>query len=358
MIPVCSPSFSVDDAAIVAECVRTGWVGSGHYVSEFEQTWAKYCDRRYGVAVSNGTVALELAIKSLHLRPGKKVILPTFTIVSCALAVIRNGLVPVFVDSDINTFCIDTQKVEKIIDEDTVAIMVVHMYGHPADMAKILDIANRYGLRVIEDAAEAHGATYDGKVCGSFGDVSTFSFYSNKIISTGEGGMILTDDPTIATFCEEHRNLCFGKDEKRFEHTDMGHNFRMTNIQAAIGCSQIKRIGEFLAAKRHAAAYYRKELLNTPLVHQVELPNVQAAHWMHAVLADEKEQLVSHLKDDGIETRPFFFPLNKLPSFCDGATLLVADTISKNGFYLPSGVDLTDQELDRVVSSIRGFYGI
>lgn len=358
MIPVCAPSFSADDQAIVSECIQTGWVGSGKYVSLFEKSWASYCDRKYGIAVSNGTVALELAIKSLRLPLGKKVILPAFTIVSCALAVVRNGLVPVFVDADINTFCIDAQKIEKVIDDDTVAILVVHMYGHPAEMSTICEIAKRRGLRLIEDAAEAHGATYQGQRCGSFGDVSTFSFYSNKIISTGEGGMILTDDPTIAGFCEDHRNLCFGLGENRFIHTDTGHNYRLTNIQAAIGYSQIKRIGEFLAAKRHAAAYYRKELLNTPLVHQVELPNVQAVHWMHAVLADDKEQLVSHLKDDGIETRPFFFPLNKLPSFSDGATLPVADTISKNGFYLPSGVDLTDQELDRVVSSIRGFYGI
>jgi perosamine synthetase len=248
MIPVNEPLLGDRELEYVTECVRTGWVSSaGRFIEEFEQKWAAYCARKYGVAVSNGTAALQLAVATLGFRLGDEVIMPTFTIISCSLAAVYAGGVPVLVDSDPRSWTMDVNQIARKITPRTKAIMPVHIYGHPADMDPILELADCNGLAVIEDAAEAHGAEYlvgrDGREpvwhrCGSFGILSCFSFYANKLITTGEGGMVLTDDVELADKARSLRNLCF-QPGRRFYHDELGFNFRITNLQAALGLSQL-----------------------------------------------------------------------------------------------------------------------
>src|SRR4051812_20445575 len=241
MIPVNEPALDERDLELVADCVRSGWVSSaGKYIEAFEEGWARYCGRKYGVAVSNGTTALQIAARCAGFGPGDEVIMPTFTIVSCALAVVETGAVPVLVDSEPRTWCMDVDQVAAKITPRTKGIMPVHIYGHPVDMDPVMDLAQRHGLTVIEDAAEAHGAEYQSgrgtaraswRTCGSFGAMSTFSFYANKLITTGEGGMVVTDDPAMAEAARSARNLCFVR-ERRFFHRELGYNYRLTNVQA------------------------------------------------------------------------------------------------------------------------------
>ena len=241
-IPVNEPALDENAFKYVEECLKTGWISSsGKFIQAFEQKWAQYCGMDYGVAVCNGTAALEAAMACLDLQPGDEVILPTFTIISCALAVIEAGATPVLVDSNPRTWCMDVQQAAEKISPRTRAIMPVHIYGHPVEMQPILELAEKHGLSIIEDAAEAHGAEYKGRKAGSFGDMSCFSFYANKIITTGEGGMVLTKSAALAERLRSQRNLCF-REDRRFFHTELGHNYRMTNIQAAIGISQLETI--------------------------------------------------------------------------------------------------------------------
>ena len=278
MIPVNEPQLGERELEYISECVRTGWVSSGgRFIHEFEEGWAAYCGRRYGIAVSNGTAALQLAVACLGLKPGDEVILPTFTIISCALAVIYNGGVPVVVDSEPRTWCLDAHQVEEKITSRTRAIMPAHIYGHPVDMDPLLDLAERYGLAIIEDAAEAHGAEYlcqrdtpdpVWRRCGSFGTMSCFSFYANKLITTGEGGMVLTDDPQLAEKARSMRNLCFQSD-RRFYHEALGYNFRLTNLQAALGLAQLERMDQIVAHKRWIGHEYTRHLRD---ITNLELP--------------------------------------------------------------------------------------
>ncbi len=360
MIPVCAPHVAALEAEYLADCVKSGWIGAGPYIERFEREWAAYCGRSHGMAVTNGTVALELAIKSLGLPAGKKVILPSFTIISCALAVIKNDLIPVFVDVDPSTFCIDPDEVIKTIDSDTVAMLVVHMYGHPAPMDELMAIADQHGLRVIEDAAEAHGATYKGRRCGSFGDVSCFSFYSNKIISTGEGGMVLCDDDVTAERVRSYRNLCFGVGADRFVHTGLGGNSRMTNLQAAIGCAQVSQIDQFLINKTEMARIYDAGLEPMPVVRPTTRESCHPVYWMYGILAQNARQLARSLGDAGIDTRPFFFPLHMQPVLAKyyERPLPVTERISEFGLYLPSSIDISVVEQEAVISAIGRFYGI
>ena len=360
MIPVCAPHVSDLEQQYLVDCVKSGWIGAGPYIDRFESEWSAYCGRTHGMAVTNGTVALELAIKSLNIPAGKKVLLPSFTIISCALAVIKNDLIPVFIDVDPSTFCIDPEDVERSVDADTAAMIIVHMYGHPAPMDDLLSISERHQLLIIEDAAEAHGATYKGRVCGSFGDVSCFSFYSNKIISTGEGGMVLTDDPTIADRVKSYRNLCFGMGADRFIHTGLGGNSRMTNMQAAIGCAQVSQINEFLVAKRRMASVYDNGLDGLPVVRPSTRDGCDPVYWMYSILAQNSKLLAGALLKDGIDTRPFFYPLHMQPVLAQYATrsLPVAERISEFGLYLPSSIDISVEDQNVVVSAIRRFYGV
>jgi perosamine synthetase len=372
MIPVNEPRLGERELEYISECVRTGWVSSGgRFINEFEERWAAYCGRRYGIAVSNGTAALQLAVACLGLEPGDEVILPTFTIISCALAVIYNGGVPVVVDSEPRTWCLDVHQVEKKITHRTRAIMPVHIYGHPVDMDPLLDLAERYGLAIIEDAAEAHGAEYlstrngsesGWRRCGSFGTLSCFSFYANKLITTGEGGMVLTDDPQLAEKARSMRNLCFQSD-RRFYHEALGYNFRLTNLQAALGLAQLERMDQIVAHKRWMGQEYTRRLRDiTNLELPVEEQWARSVYWMYgAVLCEEVDmdasELGRRLRDHGVETRPFFLGMHEQPAFHLRGLFLgerypVAERLARRGLYLPSGSALTEDQLEHVCEAV------
>ncbi len=373
MIPVNDPILGEREQEYVLECVRTGWISSaGKFIDEFEKRWAEYCGRRYGIAVSNGTVALQLAVACLGLRPGDEVIMPTFTIISCALAVVCSGGVPVLVDSDPRTWCMDVDQVKDKITERTRAVMPVHIYGHPVDMDPLLDLAERHGLALIEDAAEAHGAEYlmrgNGsqsrwRRCGSFGDVSCFSFYANKLITTGEGGMVLTDDPKLAERVRSQRNLCF-QTGRRFYHEELGFNFRLTNLQAAVGLGQLERIDEIVARKRWMGAEYTRRLKDIKgLQLPTEEPWAHNVYWMYGVVLSEEvgmdaTQLALRLQERGVETRPFFWGMHEQPIFHKQGLFVnehypIAERLARRGLYLPSGLALTNDQLTRVCDEVH-----
>ena len=368
MIPVNEPLLGDRELEYVTECIRTGWISSaGHFIEEFEQKWAAYCGMKYGVAVSNGTTALQVAVGCIGLEPGDEVIMPTFTIISCALAVLYNGGVPVLVDCDPCTWCMDVSQTEARITPRTRAIMPVHIYGHPADMDLISELARRHGLVVIEDAAEAHGAEYKGRKCGGLGDISCFSFYANKIITTGEGGMVLTNDAGYAEKARSLRNLCFRK-ERRFYHTELGHNFRLTNLQAAVGLAQLERIDELLARKRWMGQAYMERLRGIPgLQLPPEEPWAKNVYWMYGVVLDEDrgmdaEQFGRRLADEGVMTRPFFLGMHEQPVLKErglfhGQCYPVAERIARQGLYLPSGLALTEPQLHQVCAALRRVLG-
>jgi len=363
MIPVNEPLLNEQALKYVEECVRTGWISSeGRFIQEFEEKWAVYCGMNHGVAVSNGTTALAVAVACLGLEPDDEVIMPTFTIISCALAVIEAGARPVLVDSDPRTWCMDVSQIEGRITRRTRAIMPVHMYGHPVDMDPILELARQHKLFVVEDAAEAHGAEYKGQKVGGMGDLSCFSFYANKIITTGEGGMVLTKREDHAERIRSMRNMCFRKD-RRFYHTELGHNYRLSNLQAAVGVAQVEQMEEHLRRKRWMGKAYTERLSKMP---QIALPVEEAwaknVYWMYGlVLADEVEydaaEFAQRLRKRGIETRPFFLGMHEQPVFLDcgmfkGERYPVAERIARRGLYLPSGLTLTEEQLSRVCDAV------
>lgn len=386
MIPVNEPLLGDRELEYVTECIRTGWISSaGRFIKEFEKKWAAYCGMKYGVAVSNGTTALQVAVGCLDLQPGDEVILPTFTIISCALAVIYNGGVPVLVDCDPRTWCMDVSQIEAKITPRTRAIMPVHIYGHPVDMDPVLELARKYDLVVIEDAAEAHGAEYlprvitnneneeaiengtipRGKKCGSLGDISCFSFYANKIITTGEGGMVLTNNLEYAEKARSLRNLCFQR-ERRFYHTELGYNFRLTNLQAAVGLAQLERIDELVARKRWMGQAYTERLQSVPgLQLPVEEPWAKNVYWMYGVVLDENTgmnatEFAQRLWEQGVDTRPFFLGMHEQPVFLrhglfKGEQYPVAERLARQGLYLPSGLTLTEEQIvavSKVIESV------
>jgi perosamine synthetase len=368
VIPVNEPIIGAAERAYVAEALETGWISSsGRFIDEFESGFAHYCGRRHGVAVANGTVALQLAVACLGLEPGDEIIMPSFTIVSCALAALYNGAVPVLVDADPETWCMDTAQVEAKITARTKAIMPVHIYGHPVDMDAIDGIARRHGLFVVEDAAEAHGATWGGRRCGSFGDMSCFSFYANKIVTTGEGGMVLTDDDDLAALARSKRNLCFGE-SRRFVHEGLGYNFRMTNLQAAVGVGQLERIEEVLARKGQVAARYSAGLAGLPLALPIERPRAANVYWMYGVVLDDGVEFdaatfAARLAERGVQTRPFFVGMHEQPVFrtrglFSGERYPVTERISARGLYMPSGQAITDGQVDEVISAVRDVFDV
>jgi len=372
MIPVNEPLLGARELELVGEAVRTGWVSStGRFIGEFEERWASYCGRRHGVAVANGTMALELAIASLDLEPGDEVIVPTFTIVSCASAVVLAGGTPVLVDADPHTWCLDPAQVADRITPRTRALMPVHIYGHPCDMDPLLELADRHGLMVVEDAAEAHGAEYltgrggaspRWRRCGSFGTLSCFSFYANKLVTTGEGGMVLTDDARLADRLRGLRNLCF-QTRRRFFHEDLGRNARLTNLQAALGVAQLERLEATIARKRHVGHAYREQLVGLPLETAPELDWARSVFWMNGVVLDDgvafdAAGLAVRLAERGVETRPFFLGMHEQPAFhrrglFAGERYPVAERLARRGLYLPSGVALSDAQLEAVCAAVR-----
>ena len=371
-IPVSEPRITETEMASVMNAMRTGWISSaGPALTSFETAWAAYCERSHGVAVSNGTTALELAIEALDLEPGDEVIMPTFTIISCALAVIRAGATPVLVDADAVTWCMDAAQVAGRVTPRTRALMVVHIYGHPCDMDPLLDVAAAHGLAIIEDAAEAHGAEYQSgrdsapvwQRCGSFGTASTFSFYANKIITTGEGGMIVTDDARLAQRLRSARNLAFGH-EQRFVHTTLGHQYRLTNLQAALALPQIERISQILVRKRWLGDAYANGLAGVASLElPVQQPWARHVYWMYGVVLRDDARIdarefASRLANRGVETRPFFVGMHEQPALRDrglfaGETYPVAERLARRGLYLPSGLGLTEIQLERVCDAVR-----
>jgi len=363
MIPVNEPLLTENEKKYLIECIETGWISSeGPFVKKFEESMAKYVGKKYGVAVSSGTAALEIAVKALGIGEGDEVIMPAFTIISCAQAIVKAGAKPVLVDCDYRTFNMKVEDIESKITEKTKAIMVVHIYGLSVDMEPVINIARRYALKIIEDAAEAIGLEYRDKLCGSFGDVSVFSFYANKHITTGEGGMILTDDEEIAEKCKMLRNLCFSPDPRqRFVHHELGWNYRMTNLQAALGVSQLERIEEIIRKKRWIGKMYNELLKDIQgiLLPVEKTDYCENIYWVYPiVLKDEycknASEVMEELKNRGIGTRPFFYPIHKQPVFLkmgifSGKEKLPnSEKLYLKGFYIPSGLALTEDKIRKV----------
>lgn len=363
MIPVNEPLLDGREKKLLIECIESGWISSdGPFVAEFEHRFASYVGVQHGVAVCNGTAALETALFAAGVGKGDEVIMPSFTIISCALAAIRLGAVPVLVDVEPDTWGMAAGQVEARITPRTCAIMPVHMYGHPVDMDPINRLAQERKLVVIEDAAEAHGAEYRGRKCGSLGHISAFSFYANKIITTGEGGMVLTDDPVLAERARSYRNLCF-RPERRFYHTELGHNYRMTNVQAAVGVAQMDRVEEFVAIKRRLGRYYGQRLAALPgIKYQIEKSWAKTVYWMYCIelapaLGISAAEMMKRLGQRGIGTRPFFLGLHEQPVLHELGLFIderypVTERISAQGLYLPSGLTLTEAQVDEVVAAL------
>jgi len=366
MIPVCEPRIGETERRYVLECLETGWISSaGRFIPEFEEAFARYCGRRHGVAVNNGTSALIAGLRALDLPPGSEVILPSFTIISCALACLYNDLVPVFVDADPETWCMDVGAFDAHLSDATRAIMAVHIYGHPVDMDRLLAFAEMHRLKVVEDFAEAIGAEYRGRRCGGFGDVSCASFYANKTITTGEGGMCLTDDRETGDRLASLRNLCFGS-AQRFVHEGLGFNFRMTNIQAALGLAQLEQVDQHVASKRAVARSYGELLDDLQRQGLVQLPIerlwARSVYWMYGLILSDRVaasvgEVARGMAERGVQTRPFFHPLHEQPVFASlpwhrPQSLPVAERIARRGLYLPSGITLTPQEMEQVARSL------
>lgn len=358
------PVLDGNERKYLNECIDTNWISfEGPFVERFEEGMAKLTDRKYGIAVSNGSVALDTAVIALRLGTGDEVIMPTFTIISCAAAVVRCGAKPVFVDADPLTWNMRVEDIEAKITSRTRAIMVVHIYGLPVDMDVILALAEKYHLAIIEDAAEMHGQAYNGRPCGSFGDISTFSFYPNKHITCGEGGMVLTNDAALAERAKAARNLFFGP--QRYVHEELGYNFRMTNLQAALGCAQLERIDETVYKKRHIGRLYQ-ELLSDRKELQLPLKRTSYAeniYWVFGlVLKDEvpvqAAEMMERLAKEGIGTRGFFWPMHEQPVFrrmhlLGNESYPVAERLARRGFYIPSGLNLTDDDQKYVAMKIK-----
>ncbi len=361
-IPVFEPMLNGRELEYVRDCLESNWISSiGKYITRFEETFSRYCGARHGVSCSSGTTALHLALEALEIGPGDEVIVPSFTLVVSASTVCMAGATPVLVDVQPDTWCIDPDLIEEKITPRTRAIMVVHMYGHPADMNAIMNIARRYNLKVIEDCAEAHGALCHGQKVGSIGDVAAFSFYGNKIITTGEGGMVVTSDDRVAERAQLLRNQAFSAE--RFVHHEVGYNYRMTNVQAAIGLAQCEQLEQRLAKRIEIARTYSELLAGEDAVSlPYEAEWAKNVYWMYGLLINEsfgrtRDELRQALEERGVDTRSFFYPLNRQPVFqgqhrrwpdlrCECP---IADDLGKRGLYLPSGYSLTPDLQEEVV---------
>ena len=367
-IPVNEPLLNGNEKKYLDECINTGWISSeGPFVKKFESDLAKRVDRKFGISVCNGSVALDVAISALEIGPGDEVIMPTFTIISCAAAIIRAGAKPVLIDSDLKQWNMQVDQIEAKITPRTKAIMVVHIYGLPVEINLVLKLAEKYNLNVIEDAAEVIGQTYDDKPCGSFGDISTFSFYPNKHITTGEGGMVVTNNPAIADKCKSLRNLCF-QPQQRFVHEELGWNFRFSNTQAAIGLAQLEKLDESIKRKKEIGNRYFNNLKD---LQSIQLPKLQNGHaenifWVFGiVLKDEKfkdsKSVMELLKARNIGTRPFFWPMHEQPVFhrmglYQNETHPNAEFLARKGFYIPSGLAITNEQIDYVSNTLRELF--
>ena len=364
-VPVNTPFFNGNEKKYLNECIDTGWVSSeGPFVKRFEEDVASYVNRDYATACSNGSAALDIAVGALELKEGDEVIMPSFTIISCAQSLVTHGVKPVLIDSDYYTFNMQVEDIEAKINSNTKAIMIVHIYGLSVNVDPVLTLAKKYNLKVIEDAAEVLGQEYKGKKCGSFGDISIFSFYPNKHITSGEGGMVLTDDKHLDNRAKSLRNLCFTPD--RFIHEELGYNYRMTNMQAALGVAQLEQINDMVIKKRWIGDMY-KDLLND--IGCLNLPVTKTEHceniyWVYAVtLKDDykktAKEVMQELGEFKIGTRPFFYPMHVQPVFNKMGLFLDDDLpnskkLYERGFYIPSGLALTENQLKEVSRVMHG----
>lgn len=364
-LPVCEPVLEGNELAYVTDAIRSGWISSsGDYLKRFEAGFAAAVGARHGIGTTSGTTALHLALAALGIGPGDEVIVPDFTMIASAFAVCYCGAMPVFVDADPRTWNMDVTRIEAKITPRTKAIMAVHIYGHPTDMDPLIALARAHGLKVVEDAAEVHGARYKGRPCGALGDVAAFSFYANKAITTGEGGMVVTADDALAEECRALRNLSFPRTGARvYLHDRIGFNYRMSNVQGALGLAQLERMDELVSARRAHAARYTERLRGLPLDLPVEEPWAVNSYWMYGVVVRDgapldREALAAALDADGIETRTFFQPMHVQPALraygadCSGA-YPVADRLAAGGLYLPSGSGLGEADIDRVCDRLR-----
>jgi perosamine synthetase len=364
MIPVCEPLLSGKELEYVGDCLKTNWISSaGKYIAEFEKGFAAYCGAKYGIATTSGTTALHLALAALGIGKGDEVIIPTFTMAACAFSVIYTGAKPVLVDSEPETWNMDVAQVERKINPRTKAIMPVHVYGHSCDMDPIMDIARKHHLFVVEDAAEAHGATYKGKMTGRIGDVGCFSFYANKIITTGEGGMIVTNDEKLADRARRLKDQAFSR-ERRFLHTELGFNYRMTNIQAAIGLAQLENIDRLVGMRRKNAQLYNRLLKD---VSGITLPKekkwAKNVYWMYSIVVENdfgmsRDDLMAFLRQKGVDTRTFFIPMHVQPAFknmglFEGERYPISEQLAEKGLYLPSGSGLTEEQINTVCEAVK-----
>lgn len=354
-IPVAEPEIGREELKNVVEAVESGWVSSkGPFVEEFERSFSKYIGVRNAVATSSGTTALHLSLVALGIGEGNNVLVPSLSFIAVANAVTYTGAEPIFVDSQSEYWCIDPSKIEEKIDSQTKAVIVVHLYGHPCDMDEIMRIAEDHKLHVIEDCAEAHGAEYKGRKVGSFGITSCFSFFGNKIITTGEGGMCLTNNEELADKMRILSNYGMNPN-KKYWHDIIGFNYRMTNLQAALGVAQLKKINRLITKKRQIATTYNKLLQDlSPVTPAPESPWAKSVYWLYSVLVTKalRDKVIEYLERKGIETRPFFYPLHTLPPYKRGLIFPVAEELSARGLNLPSGPQLSENQIEEVVESL------
>lgn len=369
-IPVCEPMLAGNELKYVTDAVRTGWISSsGKYVTEFEKQFASYCGCEYGVAVCNGTIALHLALIGAGIGKGDEVILPTFTMIASAFAICYVGAKPVFVDADRESWNIDVNKIEEKITPRTKAIMPVHIFGKMCDMDAICALARKYDLKIIEDAAEAHGAMYHGKKAGSFSDIAGFSFFANKNITTGEGGMVVTSNKEIYDRARYFKNVCFPLDGPRnYQHDDIGYNYRMSNVVAAIGLAQVEKADDYRALRIRNHQLYRKYLSGTPGITFQSEPDADCIDvcWMNTIVINPqlyghtKDELILHLKENGIDTRLLFTGMHRQKAMkdygCDcSGDYPVCEWLTENGFYLPSSSSLTESQIKDICDVINSY---
>ncbi len=358
-ISVASPSFLGNEKKYVTDCIDTTWISSGgKYIQKFEEQFADFCGTKYAASCCNGTVALHLALLALGIKEDDEVLMPVVTYIATANAVKYLNAVPVFVEIDRNTWNIDPEKIEEKITERTKAIIVVHLYGNPVDMDLVMDIARKYNLFVIEDAAEAHGALYKGKRVGSIGDIGTFSFFGNKVITTGEGGMVVTNNETL----DQKVRLLKGQGvdaQKRYWHVDVGYNYRMTNIEAAIGLAQLEKVEEHIAKRISIGKRYYELLKDYSeyIVFQQETENSVDINWMTAIVFTDKVELdrdiiCNRMAEKGIETRPIFYPINDMPPYKSDEEFVVANYVTRHGINLPTHSLLADEDIEYICKSL------
>ncbi len=365
MIPVCVPLLDGKELEYVTDCIKSGWVSSkGQYVEQFEKSFSNYCNCKHGIATTNGTSAIHLALASIGIKEGDEVIVPTFTMIGSVFPILYCGAKPVLVDADPETWNMNVEQIEDKISDKTKAIMPVHIYGHPCDMDHIRSLAKKYGLYIVEDAAEAHGAEYKGQKAGGLGDVGCFSFYANKIITCGEGGMLTTNNEKIAEHACSLKDLSYAEPKKRvYVHSEVGYNYRLTNLQAAVGLAQFERIEELVEMRRRNAQLYKEHLTDVEeLTLPVERQWAKNVYWMFSVLLApdcklSRDELMVKLSSSGVESRPFFVPMHMQPVFrkmhlFEGESYPISEDLSRRGLYLPSSSGLKPVEIQHVCTQL------